>query len=87
MPQALALPLHCARAEPDFVKAVEASIVTGGCTASRASLAGACYGALVTDEGLPKDWISSLALGERIQHLLEQLSQFREKRFGPTSKQ
>lgn len=67
------LPLHCARSEDGFVTAVEASILTGGCTSSRASLAGACHGALGTDAAIPKDWLDALADGKEVVELANKL--------------
>ena len=78
MPHALILPLHCARAESDYKEAVETSILTGGCTSSRASLAGACFGALGTDEAVPPEWSLSLADVERVQQLCSRLAELRE---------
>lgn len=72
------LPLHCAQAEHSFGAAVEAAIVTGGCTSSRASLAGACQGAIGTDVGVPSDWVAATAQGAHIQSLATQLVKLRE---------
>ena len=75
LPQSLILPLHCAQ-ESGYVQAVEASIRAGGCTASRASIAGACYGAI--DASVPADWVENLAEGKRIQELAEKLVAMRK---------
>lgn len=77
MPQALILPLFCAQTEGDYMKAVETSIATGGCTASRASIAGACHGALATDAGVPAEWIATTHTGKHIAGLVDQLVGFR----------
>lgn len=75
------LPLHVARAEADFSTAVEASIVAAGCTSSRASIAGACSGALATDTGVRADWISELELGDaRARELVTELCVLRAAR-------
>jgi len=79
MPQALLFPLHCAQAEEGFTAAVEASIVTGGCTSSRASIAGACHGALATDTCVPEEWVHKTAKGEQILRLVAQLLALRAK--------
>jgi len=79
MPHALILPLHCARAESAYREAVETSILAGGCTASRASLAGACLGALSTDEAVPPEWSISLVDAERVLQLCSQLAELREE--------
>lgn len=73
----MVLPLHYAQAEKDYAAAVEASISGGGCTSSRASLVGACYGALATDASIPVDWVEASVLSEHIQKLSEQLVKFR----------
>lgn len=78
MPHALVLPLHCARAEGDFSAAIEASIVTAGCTSSRASIAGACLGAIASDSGVRPDWASELEIGEaRARDLVARLVELR----------
>lgn len=74
----MVFPLHFARAEGDYVAAVEASIGGGGCTSSRASLAGACYGALATDRGIPAEWVGLVAAGGRIEGLVGQLPKLRD---------
>mmetsp|Transcript_823 Transcript_823/g.1850 ORF Transcript_823/g.1850 Transcript_823/m.1850 type:complete len:87 (+) Transcript_823:960-1220(+) len=79
MPHALILPLHCARAEADYMQAVEASIMAGGCTASRANVAGACYGALATDDALPVEWVCSVADVSHIQNLSQRLVDLRSQ--------
>lgn len=69
--------MHCARAEPNFAAAVEASIIVGGCTSSRASIAGAVHGALATDAAIPLEWLSMLARGDRVQQLAGELVDLR----------
>lgn len=71
------LPVHCARAEPNFAAAVEASIIVGGCTSSRASIAGAVHGALATDAAIPLEWLSILHQSERAQQLAAELVDLR----------
>lgn len=79
LPQALILPLHCARSESSFWAVTEASIRTGGCTSSRASVAGACRGAIDTDAGVPAEWLAALALGKRAGQLASQLVDLRRE--------
>mmetsp|Transcript_71180 Transcript_71180/g.169945 ORF Transcript_71180/g.169945 Transcript_71180/m.169945 type:complete len:87 (+) Transcript_71180:950-1210(+) len=74
----MVLPLHCAL-EPDYKQAVEVSIQTGGCTASRATLAGACYGSIGTESAIPEEWISSTSQGAQLKDLAAKLVGFREK--------
>eukprot|EP00438_Fugacium_kawagutii_P022326 Skav221797 [mRNA] locus=scaffold4067:203458:214393:- [translate_table: standard] len=64
--------------EASYVDAVEASIKVGGCTASRASIAGACYGSIGTDAEIPADWLASCAEGSRIKELAEKLVSMRK---------
>lgn len=50
--------------------------MSSGCTASRASVAGACLGALGTDSsalGIPSDWVKLTAKAEHVCKLTEQL--------------
>jgi len=77
LPQALLLPLHCSL-EADFATAVEASILTGGCTASRASIAGACRGALAGDGAAPEDWVSSASQSNLILKMASELVTLRD---------
>lgn len=78
MPHALILPLHVAQAEGDLTAAIEASIVAAGCTSSRASIAGACLGAIATDSGVRADWISELEIGmARACELVASLAELR----------
>ena len=72
------LPLHCAQ-EPDYKQAVEASIVTGGCTVSRATLAGACYGSIGTDLTIPEEWIANTSQASQLRELVTKLVDLREK--------
>lgn len=72
MPQSMLLPLHCAD-EQGFTDAVEASILVGGCTSSRASIAGACWGALGGDTAVPEDWLVLAAQGAQAQELAAKL--------------
>lgn len=72
------LPLHCAQASVDFQQAVEKSITTGGCTASRATLAGACYGALTLEDGVPADWVASTKQAAEVSQLAEEVAKHRE---------
>eukprot|EP00435_Cladocopium_sp_Y103_P062322 s36_g23.t4 len=60
-------------AEPSYVEAVEASIVVGGCTVSRASIAGACYGSIGTEEEIPAAWVANCGEGFRIKELAQKL--------------
>lgn len=78
------MPLHCARAESDFSTGIEASIVTAGCTSSRASIAGACLGAIATDMGVRPDWISELEIGK--ERAFELVARLVELRSGQVSK-
>lgn len=78
MPQALVLPLHCAKAEGGYTAAVELSTLTGGCTASRASLAGACAGAAGTDAVVPKDWLGEMQ-HSGLESLAAQLMELRPR--------
>jgi len=79
MPQALILPLHGAAAQSDYAKCVEACIMTSGCTSSRASVAGACVGALGTDSSIPSEWTSCTTQGERVLALVNQLLGIRQQ--------
>ena len=77
LPQSLILPLHCA-SEASYVEAVEASIKVGGCTASRASIAGACFGSIGTDEEIPAAWVADCGEGSRVKDLAEKLVAMRK---------
>jgi len=57
----------------DFAAGVEACVMSSGCTASRASVTGACLGALGTDPGIPADWVKLTAKAEHVSKLVEQL--------------
>lgn len=73
------LPLHCMSTGADFKSVVETTIVVGGCTSSRASVAGACMGALATDAGVPEEWVAATAEGQHIRDLAEKLVALRSK--------
>ena len=60
------------------MEAVEASIVVGGCTASRASIAGACYGSIGTDEEIPAAWVANCGEGSRLKELAQKLVSMRK---------
>lgn len=79
MPQAMVLPLHCASTVKDFQQAVETSIATGGCTASRACLAGACYGALALEDGIPARWVASTKHAAEAIQFAKDVTEHREK--------
>ena len=72
------MPLHCAQAHSGYSAAVEASIATGGCTVSRATLAGACFGSLGTESTIPAEWLASTSQGARLQELAKSLVALRE---------
>mmetsp|Transcript_60877 Transcript_60877/g.113852 ORF Transcript_60877/g.113852 Transcript_60877/m.113852 type:complete len:94 (+) Transcript_60877:836-1117(+) len=74
---ALVLPLHCTQ-EADYATAVEASIATGGCTVSRATLAGACFGSMGTESVIPPEWIANTTQGTHVQDLAAKLVALRE---------
>jgi len=57
---------------------VEASIKVGGCTASRASIAGACFGSIGTDEEIPAAWVADCGEGSRVKDLAEKLVAMRK---------
>lgn len=78
MPQSLILPLHGAETQCDYAQCVEACIMASGCTSSRASVAGACVGALGTDSSIPTEWTTSTAKGEHVSALVDQLLDIRQ---------
>jgi len=75
------LPLHCsggaAEASTEFQAVIETCIRTGGCTSSRASVAGACLGALATEAAVPQSWVEATAEGQRVRDLADQLVSLR----------
>ena len=57
LPGALASPVHaCLNTLPSLEAAVAATILQGGCNASRASFVGAVFGAARGLEGIPQEW-------------------------------
>lgn len=73
------LPLHGATSETKFAPCVEKCIMTSGCTASRASLAGACLGALGTASAIPGDWVKLVKHSDEVVALTNQLLALREQ--------
>jgi len=73
------LPLHGAIREAEYAACVETSILTSGCTSSRASIAGACVGALGTPGAIPAEWLGLMADGAELTALADRLLELREQ--------
>jgi len=58
--------------------------MSAGCIASRASIAGACLGAL--GASIPDDWVSSTAEGKKVVALVDDLLKIRQE-MGQSGKQ
>jgi len=81
LPHALILPLlHAANWELNFVKCVEDCIMTSGCVASRASIAGACVSALGSDSSVPEEWIRLSSKAQHASTLVDKLMGIREEK-------
>lgn len=76
------MPLHGAARQSDFAACVETCVLTAGCTASRASVAGACVGALATDTAIPADWIRLTTHAEPTLALVNKLLDIRQEMAG-----
>lgn len=68
------MPLHAACHQASYEEAVLSSIRAGGCTSSRASLAGALCAAAGGIESIPAEWISLTARGVEVQRRAEQIA-------------
>jgi len=53
--------------------------MASGCTASRASVAGACLGALYTESAIPAEWISLTKDSSRVSALADELLEIRQQ--------
>lgn len=81
MPQSLIMPLQEAVCDQSFGGCVDSCIMTSGCTASRASVAGACIGALASESVIPQEWLQLLSGdAKRVAELAEQLVSLRASR-------
>ncbi|CAE8665108.1 unnamed protein product, partial [Polarella glacialis] len=65
----LLMPLHAACYQASYEEAVENSIRAGGCTASRATLAGALFAAAGGRDVIPRKWITLAPCGAEVEKL------------------
>jgi ADP-ribosylglycohydrolase len=61
-----------------FAAAVRDALAAGGCCASRAGYAGACLGAMLGGDAVPRAWLDSYEAAGRVQELSEALCDARE---------
>jgi len=56
-----------------FTEAVRATIVAGGCNASRAAFIGACFAAHGSLSSIPDDWIAKTQRAQTVFELAQKL--------------
>lgn len=67
------MPLHAACTQASYQEAVLSSIRAGGCSASRASIAGALYAAAGGRSVIPEQWIALTPRAAEIEKLTDKL--------------
>lgn len=72
------MPLHAACNQASYEEAVLNSIRAGGCTVSRATLAGALCAAAGGRDVIPAAWIALAPCGEEVDKLALQLAALRQ---------
>jgi len=69
--------VHALVAYPDYVQAVRATMLAGGCNASRAGFIGACFAAQQGLNAIPALWIEKTRRAALVSQLAEELVSLR----------